>query len=202
MTSVPPNPVPASYAPAPEATPPAWPIVIGIIGIVFGALGAFGGCLSAGMTAFAGTLADMMPPGQEATFAALEQYGPVLIGMYLGALVLAVLLLVGGIGLVRRRPWSIPTCIAWAILKMAFVIFAAFVNYLNSRAQLEATQQQFESDPNMPSINFPDWLVESASMIAGVFGLLWGWALPVFMLIWFARRNVKEHIRSWGETYV
>ncbi|MCP3903345.1 MAG: hypothetical protein GY715_06890 [Planctomycetes bacterium] len=196
------SPTPEWNAPEPSAPkPPAWPMVLGIIAIVFGSLGAFGGCMSAVMTLFAEKLGELMPPGQEAAFAALEKYHDLLMTTYAIAFVLAIVLLIGGIGLVRRRSWAIPVCITWAVLKIGYAMFGAYVNYLNSEAQFQATQEQLQSDPNIPNISFPDWVVEAASTIAAVFGLLWGWALPVFLLVWFSRSAVREHIRTWRTEY-
>ena len=43
------------------------------------------------------------------------------------------------------------------------------------------------------------------TMIGGlgvIIGLLWGWALPVFFLIWFSRAGVRSEVRSWSDEQI
>jgi len=203
MTTPDPNPVPTSHPPAAEAPAPAWPTVLGIIAIIFGAAGIFGAILSIGMMFILGWFADVMPPGQEGMFLALEEQRVPLISMYSVWMVLAALLLVAGIGLAKRRWWAIPTTITWVVLKILFGFIKVYVDYTNALAQFEASQEQIKNDPKMENVTLPAWfddLGTVGAILAATIGLLWGWALPIFLLIWFSRRPVKEHARTWRET--
>jgi len=58
-----------------------------------------------------------------------------------------------------------------------------------------------EEDPNAPAAMlgvFGTVMAIIGPMIL-VFAIVWGWALPIFMLIWFSRRKIKAEIAQWGQ---
>ena len=88
-----------------------WPVVLGIIAVVFGSLGALGGLWGAiapfVMEGFAGLFARMpSAPGQDPAkmFAAMGEYRYSMMATSLVSAAVAVWLLVAGIVLLGRRP--------------------------------------------------------------------------------------------------
>ncbi len=180
--------------------PSAWPKVIGVITIIFGSLAILQGCLGAVSTLFLGAFASVAPQEQEALFQAMEDLKPwMIIGAVL-TLALGILLLVAGIGLVRRRAWSPTACMVWAGIKMMFVVGNTILADMAQQAQFEAMQEMMQQDPNMPA-GMPA-MMGSFMQVFGVFaivvGILWGWALPVFLLIWFSRSKIKAEVAGWA----
>lgn len=174
------------------ATNSSWPKVLGIIAIVLGALAAVGSCIGAGASFFAGAMVDLVPEGEASGLEGMMAWQSWLVGLSVLATGLGIGLLVGGVGLVRRRPFAATACLGWAILKMVYVLASAFVGYQVNVAQFEVMQ----NDPNMAGM--PAGFMGAVSLFGATLGVLWGWALPIFMLIWFSRRRIHEEVESWG----
>ena len=98
------------------------------------------------------------------------------------------MLLVGGVQLIRRRPSAAYWCVTWSILKMIMTVATAVTTAAMQRDQFEAM--------GGPSAAMGPMLI----VFSFVFGLLWGWALPVFMLVWFSMRWVRQQVADWRET--
>ena len=154
-----------------------------------------------GSSAMFGLFTSAMPEEQAEIMNATEPLMPLM--MISGGLtmVVAIVLLFGGIGLTKRSPRSPKTCRIWAVLKMLLVVFASIVGYLVQLAQMEAMQRMLEEDPNTPAamVGFFGTLMAVFGPLTLVLGIIWGWALPIFMLIWFSRRKIKAEIAQWGQ---
>jgi len=185
---VPPTQAGQMYIPT---QPSKWPTVIGIIAIVFGVLGALGGIWGAITSIFMDKMMFMTPPGQRDHIvdSMREMSGLTIVGGLL-SMFAAVLLFVAGVGLVKCRPWSGKLCNTWAFLKIVVLIFSTYVGYMTQQAMMEA---MIQNNPNMAAN--PGMMIGAS---IGVFiGLVWGLALPVFMLIWFSRAKVKQEVATW-----
>ncbi len=80
----------------------------------------------------------------------------------------AVVLLVGGIGLCKRRHGAASTMLTWAVLK---IIVAAYASVLAALMQMDMfTGAQQMSTPGMPA-----GLMRVFALFGAVFGLAWGW---------------------------
>ncbi len=75
---------------------------------------------------------------------------------------------------------------------MVVVVVNAIVGVLIQQEFLQEMQAQ---DPNLAVIGTT--AMQGFAAVGVVFALLWGLALPVFMLIWFARRTIKEQVAQW-----
>ena len=197
----PPTPMtPPTDAGAIPPKPSSWPMVIGVIAIIFGSLATLQGCMGLGWPLVAGLFTSVMPEDQAEMMNTTEPLMPLMIISAGLTMVIAIVLLIGGIGLTKRSPGSPKTCRIWAGSKMLLVVYASIVGYLVQQAQMEAMQRMLEDDPNtagaMPGI------IGTIMAIVGplflVFAIIWGWALPIFMLIWFSRRKIKAEIAQWG----
>ena len=190
--------------------PTVWPMVIGIIAIIIGSLGALQYVCGSGVSVMAGFIEEKMQdfaaaqpnPGmdvQTAPFKAMREHMPSTLAANCSAALLSVTLLMGGIGLVRRRCWSGRTLNIWAGLKMLHALPAAYAGYVMGQAMMEAMAEAAQASGAGVGQIPPGIFKFFASLgpLWMVIQILWWWALPVFMLIWFARRPIREEIASW-----
>ncbi len=180
--------------------PSQWPTVIGVLAIIFGALEVLGGCVGIVSPWFMSAMAAALPEEQSLGMAAMVEWGRWMVAGSLAGLGLGVLLLLGGVSLMQRRPRGRTMCLTWAALRMPVVVFGLVVGYLMQQDHLVAMQEMFASDPNVPAAMSAMFgrFMQVAAVLASVIGLLWGWALPVFMLIWFSRGKIKTDVAAWS----
>ncbi len=205
-TTGPPMPPPTPVTPPTDAgtIPPklsSWPTVIGVIAIILGSLATLGGCMSLGSSAMFGLFASAMPEEQAEMMDAAKTFAPLTMISAGLTMPIAIVLLIGGIGLTKRSPRSPKTCKIWAGLKMLLVVYSSIVTFLSTQAQMEAMQRMLEEDPNAPAamVGFFGTLMAIIGPLILVFAIVWGWALPIFMLIWFSRRKIKAEVAQWGQ---
>ena len=197
----PPTPiVPPTDAGAIQPRKSTWPMVIGIIAIILGSLATLRGCMSIGSSAMFGLFASAMPEEQAEMMEATKAFAPLIMISSGLTMAIAIVLLIGGIGLTKRNPRSPKTCKIWAGLKMVLVVYSSIVTFLSTQAQIEAMQRMLEEDPNTAGMmpGFFGTLMAIIGPVILVFAIVWGWALPIFMLIWFSRRKIKAEVAQWG----
>lgn len=195
MASEPPTIPPVAPPTLPVGIPPSarrsvWPTAIGIIGIILGVLG--------GMTALLGVLFEVfetdqtwgMPP---ATTPVSTSAGEKFAGAWIYGvdLIVAALLLTTSIGLVGRRAWSVRWLRAWAIVK----IFSTIVGMAVTYGELESAIDEVMADSGNPAATRAAWGWVVPATATGY--ILWGWAWPVFILIWFRRERIREELGTW-----
>ncbi len=175
------------------AEPPQWPKNLGILAIVFGILGALGGlCGALGavageyMQTFAGVNAEQMPAALNPKFVILSAVVQI-IGMGV-----AIILLVGAIKLTKRRAKSRTILLTWAAIKIVLVFASSFVGFFTIKHQFSAMPTQGGQSL------FTAETVEMLAIGGTAIGVLWGIALPVFMLIWLCRVTIRAEIASWS----
>ncbi len=130
-----------------------------------------------------------MPPDQAAPLEALQGWSTWILISSALTVVIALILLVAGINLVRRRASGIKLGRVWAVLKMIFAVVGFFVGFVVQQEQFrQMTQQNFPGGGNFYVV----------MAVAGVtIGVLWSSAYPVFLLIWFSRAKVKSEYTRW-----
>lgn len=189
--------------PAPPVTPGAiapqpsrWPAFIGTIALVFGILATLGGCAGLVMMPFMDAIMEAVPNQQNPGLAGLSDWKQWTIPGSILSMTLGVLLVVGGSGLLRRRGWGRRVCLGWAVLKMALVIFMAIIQYQIAIDQAEAMRNEpgFQSLP-APFASF----LQSFGIIGVIISVIWGWALPVFLLVWLSRSKICDEVKTWSE---
>lgn len=171
--------------------PSVWPRVVGIIAIVLGAGGILGGLYGALSPLMLDAMASMMPQGQEMV-AAAKELGGWTVAISLASVVLAGVLLAGGIGLVKRRRWSVSIIRIWALVRLLLVMANAVLTYQMTKGQFEMMSQQQPGGPPMPA-----GIGQGFAAIGVAVGVVWGWAFPVFVLIWLARGKIKAETSAW-----
>ncbi|MCH8211846.1 MAG: hypothetical protein IIB99_10820, partial [Planctomycetes bacterium] len=111
-TTGPPMPPPTPMTPPTDAgaippKPSSWPMVIGVIATILGSLAVLGGCFGLVSSLFLDQFMSLVPQGEAGEMAsALDGLKPALIISGALTMVLAIVLLIGGIGLLRRRSWG------------------------------------------------------------------------------------------------
>jgi len=171
---------------APE--PAAWPKHVGLISIIWAALGlTCGGCGVIGI-AMQPMFKNMVPPEQQAQMVQPPMSPGALPFLLIGA-ALSVLLLVAGIMTLRRNPTGRMLHLAWAGL-ILLVIVGSIVDAV---LHMPTMEKWVADNPNVPSAKFVN---KQAMMLqtVGISALRIIW--PVFCLIWFGL--VKRTAASFG----
>lgn len=174
---------------AAPARPSNWPTVIGTLAIVFGCLGCLQGVLGALSPFTTALLKPFMLKGQAES---LQAWLPWTVSSSLAAAAVAVLLLLGGLKLVKRNPAAPGLLRFWAILKLPVAVFMTIVQSLAQKDQFAAIQGSTTAMPM--GTGFFDLM----GAIGVVFSVVWYGSLPVFMLIWFARKKARAEVAGWS----
>lgn len=176
-----------------------WAGVVGTIAIIFGVAGVLqGGCgivaslfgseIYESMSSIAPQSADQMAAQQ----AANERFLWMNTGLSLLSMLVATVLLVGGIQLLRRRATSATLLRLWALAKLVLAILLAGAGWMVFQAQLE--WMQAEQNASGASAD----LMRGAAIFGIALGLLWQWALPIFMIVWFSRAPIRASVARWN----
>ncbi len=194
--AMPPPSDPAEVPPSPST----WPTAIGVIAIVLGGVGALGGCVGAFSPFFMSMMQSIAPEGQVTGLEGMMDWVVWIVAVSIAAMLIAVLLLVAGIGITKRRAWGPKVALVWAGLKMIFVVVNSVIGYLVQIAQFEAMQEAIANDQNMPARMgaFMGSLMQAFGIFWLLIVVLWGWALPVFLFIWFARKKIRTETAGWA----
>ena len=188
---------PMAPGPIPQVRPTSrWPTVIGIIAIVLGSLGALGGGVGMFGPMFTGMIKEFVEdqPGTAATVVQFEvtaEWATWNIVQSICGLAVGVVLILAGVGLLKRRGWGPKATISWAVLKMLLVIGASVGGYGQAKTLID----RMVDDPNMQGL--PQGALSIGIVIGVGLNAVWGWALPVFMLIWFSRSKIKAETAQW-----
>jgi hypothetical protein len=183
--------IPGVISRPPTSREPSWPMVVGVVAIVFGALG----MLAGGYGLFAPLLISRM--SGFAANAPVDVFGPMerwkwfLAAINAVGLLLAIALLTGGIGLASKRPWSRALLLLWAVLKVPYALAMVSVTISMQRDQFAAMQTA--GAPAAIGSAVGSVMVTIVSVVT----LTWYLALPTFVLIWLSRRSARELVLRW-----
>ncbi|HUF61482.1 MAG TPA: hypothetical protein VMN36_05355 [Verrucomicrobiales bacterium] len=191
-TALPSNPPPVHAGPAKSS---AWPLVLGILGIIF-ALGALLGSLSGFVFLVAkGPFVRWTAPGAEAEMMAYyTRWTPHMAGFGLIAALLAALLLTGSIALLRRRRYSVRLLRTWAVGKGIYAIVYPFWMMPMQRESFEIQRETMPTPPG--AANFFD-MFASATPIIAAFQVGWFLVFPIIVLLLLAMPKIREETRTW-----
>lgn len=194
VTHTPPPPTPPtrpSLTERPQGSP-VWPTVIGVIAIVFGSAAILGGFWGVLYFLNFERISAMFPPGTAHMMDVVLEWRAFMTLSSGLMSATAAILLIAGIGILKRRRWSVRTCAGWAILKMLVIVPQAVAGAMMQQAQMEKfSQQAGNAMPGGTGIFAAIHVFTIGATIA------WGWALPVFLLIWFSRAKVKQETVQW-----
>ncbi len=175
---------------------PAWPTVIGIIAVVLGGLGVVGGLWGTIGPLLAGLLSPQVAPTERPTFEVTQQWRAWTIPLSLLSSMVAAGLVLAGITLLRRRAQARQMCLIWAAAKLALVIASTAIYYRIARQIVELTAEQAAHAPRIASVAGRQF-AELEATVGLSFGVAWGVALPIFLLIWFTRDHTREEVARW-----
>lgn len=181
-----------------------WPNVIGIISISLGALAILGGIVNALSQLVMSGVSSMGTPASTANSSsgakgpdvgammkAMAEWAPLLAVMNILMSLVAAALLVGGIGMVRRKAWGRTWHVWWAWVKIVTAVGMAAATALMQRAQFASMSNSGSSPPGLAAMG-------SVMMaVTGIFLLFFYWAYPTVILIWMHRRSIREQIARW-----
>lgn len=195
---LPPQPIAPPIVAGPLGRPPSrpvWPTPIGIISIVFGASGVLAsvyGVAAPWLFSSMSSLTRSMPSTtvQFDPFSAMRNWAiSMTVVNGLGVLV-AAMLLAGGIGLLQRKPWSATLLFWWAIVRIPLAIALTVVTIGMQQEQMSAMSQQ-------PGAAIPAAFMSGFVWFGSILSIAWYSAYPTFLLIWLTRPIVHAEVKKW-----
>jgi hypothetical protein len=165
-----------------------WPTVLGVIGIIVAVL-AFIDEIGELVRLFTWSDADWARLMGAEAVELIKKAGPPL-GLVVASAVinleLALLLFVGSILLLRRKRGGVICCKVWAWIVLPWLVIQLVLALTWLRDLLEALLQ-------------PDLMPTMGAVVAGVvFGFALVAVFPVFLLVWFARPNIRAEYTLWN----
>lgn len=166
-----------------------WPRGVGITCVVFGCL-----ALLSGVSGLIGAVvANVVATGAAAgPMAGFEKYTPWLLANAVVTLGLGTTLTLGGVRLCQRRAIGRRLVLAYAVAKIIFCFNEAALTYVMQKPQLQAS---FQATPTPLPASFADMIAKFSVVLV----IAWGSALPVFLIVWFAREKIRREVAAWSE---
>lgn len=168
--------------------PPLWPKVLGVVCMVFGGLGLT--CGGLGLLTSPISAKFMTPMFEGDPMMPSLVFGPV--DYLLGGinLLLAVVLLFGGITLFARRPLGRTLLLLYSIPTMPLVIYQMIRTFEKQAADIQWAKD-FPNNPIAQGMNQGGAGQQIGQMVGmGIFVVL-GLGFPLFLFIWFAAIKTK-----------
>lgn len=194
----PPLPPPSQRLPA----SPVWPTVLGSILICIGCFGvltnAAGGIISCFMPGMMSGFAQNSGPAQPMMAAQMDVIERYAVWTVLSAVImslLGVMLLVAGIGMVRRRQSAVNWIRAWAILRILWAFPASYIGFLITSETFRAMAKA-AADSGTAVSGFTAFM-QGIGIFTIALAMIMSCALPAFLLIWFALDKVRTDIAHW-----
>lgn len=175
---------------------PGWPMAVGVVCILFGAGAALSAAWAIAMSYLSFQMLEGTPGGAAAGAMMLRWRTWTLVGSAL-AMALGGVLIAAGAGIIGRRPWASGLALIWAVLKMILVVVSGILGIFMQQENLAAYTAAGAA--TMPAGMGPQASLMTAMAVGvAVVGLLWGLALPVFILVWFLRPKIKAEVAAWS----
>jgi len=160
---------------------PVWPVVIGVISVVFGALGIICTPIGLVMNAHSPVGADMREYFPDSYTSFIRADTVVGLGV-------SVLLLAAGICLLKRRPVTRGLHTGYAIANICRAVLTAVLMMTMVLPAVRDAAARGEVEVALTV----------GIVVGAIGGLLGGMAYPVFLLIWFGRSKIARQVRQWG----
>lgn len=193
--SPPTAPALARAVPEPAAR---WPFAVGVVSIIYAGLHILGGICSVASPLWTGMMRNASPPGAGPDFMAItERWAGWTMTLAVASLGLSGLLLAIGIGMLNRRRWSIGISRYWCAGQMALAVANCVVGYL-----LQSDMVHTMSQPGPGASGAFATGARIGASVGVIVGLVWGFALPVFLLVWLRRPVVRREYEGWAASGV
>lgn len=181
-----------------QDAPPRWPLVIGILAVIWGGITLLGSLISV-IT----TLVMTQPLGGSGEDSAAGAGGAAMLNFMQGPIwttfstvtnvAAGVLLIAGGIGLIRLRRWSVTALKVWAWVSIAMVVLGVVFAIIAFDAIMATAMP-----PDQPPPPFGAGMMTAIIIGSMAIGFLFGLAVPSAVLIWFQRQTVRAQIATWN----
>lgn len=175
-----------------EAVPSAWPTVLGVLAIILGSLWILGGVWAiVAPIVLRGAFGDFMD--QQITWYSIGGAWRLgLLSVAVLSLATAVLLLIGGIKLARRKPGAATLLAVWSIAMIVLTCANTGMQYALQDEYLKQIAAQTQGVPGGRTV------IKTSMTIGLSCGALIGFSGPVFVLWWFRRRVIREEVATWA----
>lgn len=177
-----------------------WPKTLGIISIVFGVGGlsqALIGPLSLLLTRQQMLAYVKMGVEQERVDDYLNRLSAITYPSSAAYGVLGILLLSGGILLIKKRRIAPILLQVWAALKVITGGISIFSMMGLTKDQMSIMMDGMPRTSSNGGLEAMNQITNAATTVGLVFGFVWLCALPVFFLVWFNRRKIADQVRAW-----
>ena len=185
-----------------DAPPTKWPTVIGVISIIYASLGLLcgvgGSLMQAMMDVFMGWF------GMDVAISGTVK----LMGVFNAAvaLILGVILLTGGINLVKRRRKGVTAHKVWVVLRIIMLVIGICFSVMTIEQQVDFQESMAKEQIRMArergvdTSNFPTFNREAKAFQTQI-GIIVGSTLvaiyPLFIGFFLARRKITDEIAEW-----
>jgi uncharacterized membrane protein len=183
-----------------EITPSRWPTVIGVISIIYAIGGMTCATLQVGWLAVMDAIPEMyrggitMPLGLRLA----------MIGLVVPLLILGIMLITGGIGLLRRKRSSVSLLRKWVLLRLVMLLLGVMFAVVTAPAQIEITRQSHEfaarmyaeSGQSAPPSKSDEELWRGLILQTGIFSALIA-IYPLFIGFYLSRRRINDEVAEW-----
>lgn len=128
--------------------------------------------------------------------------GPMDIVLHFVSFLLSIMLLVGGIGMINRKPWSRSTLMLWAWLKILITIIWLIWQFASINDQIpliaeemrKSMEQQGNEDQFEMVVGWVKPVVTTGIILVGLFFLAW----PLFLVFFLGRDKIRTESNGWG----
>ena len=179
-------PAPGSYGgvyPGLQARKPSWPIVVGIISLCVAGL--FGLMTIVGLLMNVLGLGNVQQRQMMANMPDSFKTNQWLSGLF--TIATYVVLAIGGVMLLKRRRAARTLHVAYALMGILVAISGLVV--------MITMMNHMPLPPNAPPQ--AQAMLKPIMAVGAIFGMVFALAYPTFVLIWFTRPKVAQHIQTW-----
>jgi|GEM_PF-709701 len=176
---------------APQVVQAAWPTVLGVLSIVLGALWLLSGVWAIVAPIVLENAFGGMADQQMTWYSSSGAWRVGLLSVAVLSAATSVLLLIGGINLVRRKGSAVTLLIVWSVAMIVVTCVNIGMYYALQDVYVKQIASQAQGVPGGNTTMV-------VSMNIGLFcGLLINLAGPVFVLWWFRRAVIKREVATW-----
>lgn len=178
-----------------EERPTRWPTVIGVIAIVLASLGMLCTCGSVFSPQFLkwaqeqAQKAGRSDPAMDAQIEVMSQFYAIFVGLLIIGFILAIVQLIAGITLLRRRRSARGMFMVYALVALILAILNIGLQVVMTQAISAKLHEQGETAAAAGA-----WASAAFGLCIGIV-LGMGW--PVFLIIWFSRQKIKNEVATW-----
>ncbi|MEM6278253.1 MAG: hypothetical protein AAF733_02165 [Verrucomicrobiota bacterium] len=176
-----------------------WPKIIGIVAITLGVLGILQ-CASAPISLIftQSQMEVFLDQGTdpEKVTAFVNELKSLTLSSAVASGIVAILLLVGGIFLLKRKKSAPLLLQIWAVLKILVGGYFTFRSSSLTRLQMDIMTGSAAYGGGREA-ELVQTFTTYATHAGLIFGIIWIAIFPVFLLIWFSRETVRSEIAKW-----